>query len=193
MEVFDIRLFEENYHSGGCRYEKDGYAVTMSEWEDCYETLMVPVSEVDMVCVQKLYYIDTLTLMSEGLFLKLGNAKIEVWKEFDKEGNLIQEIDYEKGWGFGWDKLFPRLMHLEIDMKKVVRISRTIEAEIENNDVEYDAADFIEKDLFDKVDNKQLLRNWKISILLSPDVKEIVYFDGETGNRLWSEYVFKED
>ena len=193
MEEFDIILFEENYHNGECRLEVEGNIITMSEWEDCYETLIEPASEYVMVCTQKLFYNDTFTLMREGNYLKLGGTKIGIWKEYDREGSLINEIDYDKDWGACWNDLLKQLALNEINLKTVVRISRCVEVE-ENDEIkEYESADFIEDNRREMYDGNAILRHWKITVLLSPMVKQVYYFDGETGNKLWSEFLFKEN
>lgn len=192
MEEFNIILFEENYHNGECRLEIGDNAILMSEWEDCYETLIEPIDDTSMVCVQKLYYNDTLTLMAEGMYLKLGETKIGIWKEFDKEGGVVKEIDYDKGWGVCWDDLLKQLILNEINLKTVVRISRCVEVEENDEIMEYESADFIEDNRMEMFDGNGVLRHWKVTVLLSPMVKQVHYFDGETGNKLWSEFLFKE-
>ena len=192
MEGFDIHLFEENYHKGKCRFELGGNAIIMSEWKNYYETLIEPLSESAMICIQKLYYNDTLALMKEGKYLKLGSTKIGVWKEYDEEGELVKEIDYDTGWNVDWETIFSHLLMLGFDVKKIVRISRIVEVEMEDGIQKYLSSDYIKDNVADKVGDKEVFRTWRITVLLSPEVNQVILFDGGTGNKLWSEYELKE-
>ena len=102
MEEFDIFYYEQNYKDGGCRYELDGQTIMMSESDDRY-TVQVESAYPDMVCTIKHYFADTLTLMTEGHYLKKGNCRIGVWTTYDRAGEVVEETNYEEGWSVSWE------------------------------------------------------------------------------------------
>lgn len=126
MDKFDIYLFEQHYHDGQCRLEMDGNSVNMFECDDCYMVQIEP-PHPNMVCLLKTYDADTLSLKSEGHYLKLGGTEIGVWKTYDEFGEVLEETDYEEGWKTSWDALLPLLAAEHIDINQVVDISRFID------------------------------------------------------------------
>ncbi len=126
MDKFDIYLFEQHYHDGQCHIEMDGNSLNMIEGDDCYMVQIEP-PHPDMVCLLKTYNADTLTLKSEGNYLKLGGTEIGIWKTFDQFGEVIEETNYEEGWKTSWEDLLLLLSAEHIDLDNVVGISRYVE------------------------------------------------------------------
>ena len=126
MDKFDIFLFEQHYQNGECHLEMDGNSVNMFENEDCYMVQIEP-PHPEMVCLLKTYYSDTLTLKTEGHYLKLSGTEIGVWKTYNQFGDLIEETDYEEGWKTSWDDLIPLLSAENIVIDHVVDISRYVD------------------------------------------------------------------
>lgn len=168
-DKFDIMFFEAHYKDGECRFEKDGCSVCIQEWDDSYSVQTDPPYP-DMVCELKTYYADTLTLMSEGKYLKLGNTRIGVWRDYDRFGEIEEETDYDEGWAMTWEKFQPFMMAGTPDLKRVVGIHRQVS----------------------ESDGKTE-RYWLISMLLNPRVTMIDTYDGDTGEKLWSKCDIKKD
>ena len=125
MEEFDILYYEENYKDGGCRFERDGHTFMMSESDDRY-TIQVEPPFPDMVCTIKQFFPDTLTLMIMGHYLKHGNCSIGVWTTYDRNGEVLEETDYEEGWNVGWEALLTTLVAEKVNFKNIVSIDRCI-------------------------------------------------------------------
>lgn len=123
MEYFDLIYFESHYKNGICSIEKDGFTVLINEHEEDYSVCREP-SMPEMECQEKLYFADTLTLMSEGHYLKYGHTRIGIWNTYDRNGNLIQKTDYEQGFMIGWEKILPILEANHVDLYTIVSIDR---------------------------------------------------------------------
>ena len=168
-EKFDIVFYEAHYKDGQCRYKENGCSVCIQEWDDCY-TIQIDPPDPDMVCVLKTYYADTLTLMSVGKYLKLENTRIGVWRDYDREGNVEEETDYDEGWTMSWEKFLPVLMATTLDMKKIVGIHR-----------------------YENDEDGKTVRQWRISTLLTSRMTLIDTYDGDTGEKLRSDIEIKKD
>ena len=90
MDKFDVFFFEEKCNNGQCIIDNVSEWVRMSEYDDFYEILSEPKS-TEMICSLKTYYVDTLTLMTTGEFLKKGNTEIGVWTTYDRFGQIMEK------------------------------------------------------------------------------------------------------
>jgi hypothetical protein len=168
-DKFDIMFYEAHYKDGQCRYKENGCSVCIQEWDDCY-TIQIDPPDPVMVCGLKTYYADTLTLMSEGKYLKLGNTRIGVWKDYDRVGKIENETDYDEGWTMTWEKFLPILSVSTLDMKRIVGIHRYVKEEEDKTE-----------------------RHWVITTLISPRVTLIDTYDGDTGKKLWTNMEVMKD
>lgn len=168
-DKFDIMLYESLYAKGQCRFKKDGSSVCIQEWDDYYSVQTDPPFP-DMVCELKTYYADTLTLRDTGKYLKKGNVRIGVWKNYDRWGNIENETDYDEGWAMNWDRFAPVLSEQTLDMKRIIGIHQSVT----------------------EVDGK-MKRQWIISSLVSNRITLKDYYDGETGNKLMSKAEISEN
>lgn len=191
MEEFDLIYFEEHNNNGECVIDTEGGRIIMLESDDTYEVIIEPKSPI-MVCTQKLFYPDTLSMFSIGQFLKYGGTKIGVWKLYDEDGEIIEETDYDKNWEVDWEKLFPLLVVNGINLKKIVGICRCVEVGEGESFRKYEAQDYVEGGLEKNDDDvestKEIHRYWIVSELVSANLIQENAFDGYMGNKLWSEY-----
>ena len=127
MVKFDLFFFEQHFDKGLCRVKSDTEVVVMYEKEDSYVIQTEPISETDMVCSMKSFYSDSLTLMTEGKYLKNGETEIGIWKTYNRFGEIIEEIDYEEGWNTHWEDLLQLMQKINIDYRNIVNISRYVE------------------------------------------------------------------
>ena len=147
-----------------------------------------------MVCSQKLFYADTLTLMSKGEYLKHGGTKIGKWELFDRSGNVVEEMNYEEGWDCSWELLFPTLVDKGINVKSIVNISRYVEVGDDENYQTYENRDYIEMKSGERGDaekngEEEIYRDWIITTLIGSGLVQKHTFDGNTGNKLWSKFI----
>lgn len=193
MEVFDLFAFENNYQDGKCCFERDGNTIVMSEQDQYYEMLIEPPYPM-MVCTQKLFYADTLTIMSKGEYLKYGGTKIGKWELFDRSGNVVEEMNYEEGWDCSWELLFPTLVDKGINVKSIVNINRYVEVGDDENYQTYENRDYIEmksgeRGNAEKNGEEEIYRDWIITTLIGSGLVQKHTFDGNTGNKLWSKFI----
>ena len=69
MSTFDIFFFENHSTNGKYICQEDGNYVVWYECADGYGKQIVPMG-ADMVCTQIKFYPDTLTIASDGQYLK---------------------------------------------------------------------------------------------------------------------------
>lgn len=165
-EKFDIIFFEEHFANGRCRYEKNGCSVSVLELDDSYSVRSEPAFP-EMVCTNMTYFADTLTLKSEGQYLKNGGTKIGVWKSYDRFGELAEETDYEEGWNVDWKRLLPLLGEEGIDLDAIVSISR----------------------FFKEGSSGEKSPFWRVGVLATNEMVVEYTFDGLTGQRLPIDFV----
>ncbi len=192
MEEFDLVYFEEHNNDGECVIDTEGGRIIMLESDDTYEVIIEPKNPIIMLCTQKLFYPDTLSMFSIGQFLKYGGTKIGVWKLYDEDGEIIEETDYDEDWEVDWEKLFPLLVVNGINLKKIVGICRCVEVGEGESFQKYEAQDYVEGGLEKNDDDvestKEIHRYWIVTELVSANLLQENAFDGYTGNKLWSEY-----
>ena len=161
MEKFDILYFEEHFKEGICVFENDDMVVSMYEWDDSY-SIQSEQPSPSMLCSMKRYFVDTLSLKEEGLYLKKGFTKIGVWKNYDIDGNVVDTIDYDYGWNITWKKLVPIILEQGIKLGGIISITRQ---ELNN-----EAGESIEAK-----------RIWIIRQITFSDGKFEFCFDGDSG------------
>ena len=175
-----------------CRFEMDGKLIIMSELSNCYMMQIEPAYPI-MLCVQKIFYSDTLSLMCYGEYLKHGGTKVGTRRLYSKVGELLKETDYDEGWECSWEILFPTLVANGIDLKKIVNIFRCVEVGDDEEYKTYANQDFVEMKSRGQLEelcgeDVEIYRNWVVSTFAGPKVIQEHTFDGSTGNKLWSEY-----
>ncbi len=127
MEKFDLYFYEKHYEKGLCRVVNDSDVVLMYEKKDAYVIQSEPINKTDMVCSMKTFYADSLSLMTEGKYLKNGGTEIGEWKTYNNFGELIDLIDYEEGWNSHWEDILKLMGDNNIDLNQIINISRYID------------------------------------------------------------------
>ena len=115
MDTFDIEKFDKN------KNHRKEYADTL------YNGTIIKQRE------RKREYIETIKYKDKHIedfnsYHKNGKLKIQgyflendfykgIWKEYDEQGNLIKETDYDKGFDYTWEDLLKLLKKREVDIK----------------------------------------------------------------------------
>lgn len=120
MKTFDIFFFENHSTNGKYICQEDGRYVVWYECDDGYGKQIVPMGP-DMVCTQIKYYPDTLTIKSEGQYLKDWHEPIGVWKTYDPEGNVIEEKDSDADYPVKWVQMKQILEEHHINVDDIMR------------------------------------------------------------------------
>jgi hypothetical protein len=157
-EKFDIGTFEKNSIDNTCSFKlEDGSLVTLELDEDFYYKTLIPILP-KLFTEEKRYYKSGLL---ESILVKFPNNFIISLVEYDKEGKLINKINYDSPFKFNFEQLI-RLI------------------ENENDDI----------DIFDKK-NTTIGRKsdesgtfWFITYYKVPMRREVIKVDGVTGEIL---------
>ena len=192
-EKFDIRFFEDHFQQGQCRIKTGEGLVTIMETDDGYSVVTEP-DFPNMVCDIKIYFADTLTLKQHGLFLKKGSTRIGVWTTFDRQGDVVDETDYEVGWNIHWDQLCKLIEAEGIDFGRLVSITR-FDSNKRNlsgvrkpkhkivNEKQVEEANEEPKEEKAEAELEQKLV-WKVGCIVTSELLAYYVFDGLSGERL---------
>ncbi len=125
MKTFDIETFEKNKNSLN-EYiftVKDSTIIEQGQWHSGYEETIK----------YKESYIQTYNKYYNNGKLKLtGNFYPEnfnkgIWKEYDENGNLIKETDYDAPYKFTWEDIIAFIKKRKIKMdNEYLRITRDV-------------------------------------------------------------------
>jgi len=134
VEKFDIEKFKELPWQGNPDYmykeflSADGkIKITMSSGPDNYYQTECPVAEDDMVCLDKLFYKDTLTLRTKAYGFKKGSGHsrvMGVWEHFDRNGKLIDKKDHDAHYQILWSDIEKILKKHKIPLQAITKIIR---------------------------------------------------------------------
>ena len=115
MEKFDIEKFNKNKNNLN-EYnfiEKDSSVIEQMELKDIY---LEDVIFNNSYFIKKSQYYKNGFLKITGLYFD-SSFKQGVWKEFDEQGNLIKETDYDKGFDYTWENLLTFFKERKADPK----------------------------------------------------------------------------
>ncbi len=115
MEKFDIDRFEKNKNKlNEFNFVKDdGTVVEQIELKHVFvEDIILKGSFL----IKKRQYYKTGFLKITGLYFN-SSFKKGVWKEFDEQGRLIKETNYDKGFNYTWEDLVKSLEKRKVDIK----------------------------------------------------------------------------
>ncbi|SEA53064.1 hypothetical protein [Bizionia paragorgiae] len=115
MEKFDIERFNENKnHLNEFKFiKKDSTVIEQMELKDIYSEDII---FKDSYFIKKSQYYKNGFLKITGLFFD-SSFKQGIWKEFDEQGKLIKETDYDKGFDYTWEDLVKYLEERKVDIK----------------------------------------------------------------------------
>lgn len=139
--------------------EQNGSYVEMSQSKSMKSYVETPLNSYYRIT--KIYYTNG-NIKSKGLSSNTGYFQKGIWYEFDEQGNLVKEVDYDKPFKFIFEDVLRFCEKENIEIKKGP-ISQngwhnTISRKIEND--------------------KPI---WKIERLKRPDLVEIITLDGIKG------------
>jgi len=118
IERFDIKKYKEVLKDTFAEYETPGgTAVNMLEGDGYYLQQECPKAQDDMVCLQKMFYKDNLTLQTKGRYLKKGDAAVGVWEYYDRAGKLIKQENRDAGYKILWADMAQILKKQNINLK----------------------------------------------------------------------------
>ncbi|QKX07087.1 hypothetical protein HN014_19930 [Aquimarina sp. TRL1] len=113
MKTFDVEQFNKNKINNRYTYiSKDSTKVEQSTWQFGYEETIT--KQNDFFQVYNKYYKDG-TLKVTGEFFPDDFLK-GVWKEYDEQGNLVKETDYDAPYKFTWEDVLKLIKERKIDM-----------------------------------------------------------------------------
>ncbi|SHH06791.1 toxin-antitoxin system YwqK family antitoxin [Chryseobacterium vrystaatense] len=115
--------------------------------------------------ITKIYYPNG-NIKSKGISLNTGTFKKGVWYEFDEQGNLIKETDYDKPFTFTFEDI------LKFCEKHGIKINK---GPILQNTGWHN-------DIFRDIQNGHPI--WRIEYLKKADLVEVIKIDGVTGKVL---------
>ncbi len=114
-KVFDIEVFHKNKVNNEYNFIlEDGTTVRQIEWKD----------EYDEIRYNNKSYFEIYTSYYKNGNLKMfverfPNRFVKYIKEYDEEGNLIKETDYDKEFEFTWEQLLKILEERNVDIRDV--------------------------------------------------------------------------
>ncbi|GGX30769.1 hypothetical protein [Aquimarina muelleri] len=113
MAVFDIETFEKHKIDNEYNFIlKDSTTVRQLEWEYEYEEIRKKKTSYFEI-YKSFYKSGELKMLVE----RLPNRFVKYIKEYDEQGNLIKETDYDKGFDYTWEDLLKLLKKREVDIK----------------------------------------------------------------------------
>ncbi len=119
MNTFDIKTFKKNKIGSEYNFIKDDTIdIRQLEWEDEYEEIIK--TKNSYFEIYKSYYKNGKIKM---LVERFPNKFVNFIKEYDENGNLIKETDYDKGFNYTWEDLLKFLKEREI---KIIDRNTTI-------------------------------------------------------------------
>lgn len=129
MDKFDIQYFETHYSDGYCCRETETHIEYWFETEYYYCIRSVPKDREDLICVQKKYYVDTLSLMIYSHYLREGHLEVGEWKAYEEDGELAKEEDKDEGFPFKWPQVYSLLKANDVDIDLITDIWRYMDVD----------------------------------------------------------------
>lgn len=153
---FDVFFYEKYYANGRCMVKEGDSTLVMTETTDSYVKQVFP-PDPSTVATQTTYFADMLTVSSTGQFIKQWNIEIGVWRQYDKDGNLINEVDKDKHYPVKWEEMKAHFLENGIHVNDIRMLRRTK----------------------DKTTRRYL---WILTIKSSHGILDIAHFDAATGD-----------
>ena len=123
---FDVFLYEKHFADGHSVVKKDNMTIIMTETADSYIKQVFP-SDPSLAATQIIYFADTLKIRSIGQFLKEWNIEIGVWQLYDKNGDLVSEINKDKHYPIKWEEMKTHFLQGGIHINDIRILRRTKE------------------------------------------------------------------
>ena len=115
MDTFDIKTFDKHKdHLSRYNYiRKDSTVVEQRTWQFGYEEVIMPKN--NLIHIFNKYNEDG-KLMLTGDFFPNDFEK-GIWKEYDEQGNLIKETNYDTPYKFTWEEVLEWIKERNINME----------------------------------------------------------------------------
>ncbi|WP_438712381.1 hypothetical protein ACSTS3_08425 [Aquimarina muelleri] len=115
MDTFDINTFDKHKdHLSRYNYiRKDSTVVEQRTWQFGYEEVIMPKN--NLIHTFNKYNEDG-KLMLTGDFFPNDFEK-GIWKEYDEQGNLIKETNYDAPYKFTWEEVLEWIKERNINME----------------------------------------------------------------------------
>ena len=155
-DLFDVFSYETHYANGVSVLKEGDNTVYMSETAEEYIKQLIP-SDPQMVATQITYFADTLTVSGKGRFLKKWGVEIGVWKEYNRNGELINEINKDEHYPVSWEEMRGNFLANGIQITDI-RMLRRIQ------------------------DRETGRYCWVLTLKSPPGILNMAYFDAETGS-----------
>lgn len=104
IERFDLLYYENHYQDGRCTMKVEDAVMCLSESTDKYIMELVP-DDHNPLCKRKVFDAATLCLASEGMYLAKSILKVGVWKDYDTDGNVVNQTDYDVDYPLKWEQV----------------------------------------------------------------------------------------
>ncbi len=113
MKTFDIETFEKNKIDNEYKIvTKDSTEIIQGQWHSGYDEI-IKHKESHIQTYNKYY--NTGTLKLTGDFYP-RNFEKGIWKEYDEQGHLIKETDYDAPYTFTWEDILKLIKDRKLDM-----------------------------------------------------------------------------
>ena len=164
MKTFDIETFEKNKnHLNEYSFiTKDSSVIEQGEWQFGYEETIKPKG-LYLQTYNK-YFKNGKILMTGDFFP--NDFEKGVWKEYNEQGNLITETDYDAPYKFTWEDILEFIKERKIDMG-------TPQFQVNRN---FDFGNFDE--------SKKDKPFWAITYEDGSDTMKVIILDGITGKMI---------
>ncbi len=115
MKKFDIETFNRNKTHLNRHIDtlNNGTIIKQSESSDFYDEI-IKTEKSYFHKINRYYKNGNLKLTGEYLY---NSYKKGIWKEYNEDGKLIKETDYDKGFNYTWQDLLKVLEEREVDIK----------------------------------------------------------------------------
>lgn len=120
---FDVFTYERYYADGACIIKVGEDTFCMSETPDAYIKQVYPPDPIT-VATQTTYFPDTLTVSGYGQFIKEWTIPIGIWKEYNRDGLLVNEINHDEHYPVSWEEMQKRFLENGIHVNDIRQLRR---------------------------------------------------------------------
>ncbi len=115
IKTFDIETFnKKKNHLNEYNYiTKDSTFIEQTELEMVYTE---DIKVKDVLFIRKNQYYKNGNLKTSGLYFDASFQK-GIWKEYNEQGKLIKETDYDEGYKYSWEDLLQFLKKREVNIR----------------------------------------------------------------------------
>ena len=114
IKTFDIATFEKNKDERNefLIITKDDTQIKQTVWQFGYEEIVIPNNS--LIYTYNKYYKNGKLKLTGDFFP--NDFEKGIWKEYDEQGNLIKETNYDAPYKFTWENVLDFIKMRDIDM-----------------------------------------------------------------------------